>query len=78
MKEQHLVDEYVMTCERTTENNSIYVIFSPHPFVKAKDSHESNKLPRLLNFPDFNKWLVNQRKHDEQMNVRLIPFTIRK
>lgn len=78
MEERSLVDEYTMTCERSSEHNHIYVIFSPNSFVKAVDAHATDGLPRQLSYEDFNEWLVKQRKHDQQMNVRLFPITIRK
>ncbi len=77
-EERLIVDEYAMTCERSTEYNHIYIIFSPNSFAKAVDTLTSNNLPRQLSFNDFNKWLVKQRKYDKQMNVRMIPISITK
>lgn len=77
-EERDIVDEYVMTCEKNTENNYIYVIFSPNQFAKAADSNMDVALPRQLSFDDFNKWLVKYRKMDENMEVRTYPITIQK
>ena len=77
-EERSVVDEYTMTCERSSEHNQIYIIFSPNSFVKAVDTSMNDGLPRQLNFNDFNEWLVKQRKHDEQMNVRMVPIMIKK
>lgn len=77
-EERSVVDEYTMTCERSSEHNQIYIIFSPNSFVKAVDAHAKDGLPRQLSFNDFNEWLVKQRKHDEQMNVRMVPIMIKK
>ena len=77
-QERPLVDEYVMTSERTSEHNQIYVIFSPNQFVKAVDGNLQDGLPRQLSFDDFNKWLVNCRKKDTSMTLRMIPITVQK
>lgn len=77
-QERSFVDEYIMTCERSSEHNQIYVIFSPNQFVKAVDGNLQDGLPRQLSFDDFNKWLVNCRKKDTSMTLRMIPITIEK
>lgn len=66
-QERQYVDEYVMTCSRSSEYNQIYVIFSPQPFAKAADNASAETLPRELNFEDFQKWLVRYRKIDANM-----------
>ena len=71
-----MVDEYVMTCERSSEHNLIYIVFSPNPFAKAADSSSNDLLPRELSFEDFQQWLVKCRKQDVQMNLRMIPITV--
>ena len=77
-EERSLVDEYVMTTERSSEHNQIYVIFSPNQFVKATDGNLTDSLPRQLNSDGFNKWLVKYRKHDKDMSARTIPIIIEK
>ena len=57
--ERQYVDEYTMTCGRSSEQNQIYVVFSPQPFVKAADNTIEEMLPRELGFGDFLKWLRN-------------------
>ncbi len=74
--ERSLVDEYVMTCEHSSEHNQIYIVFSPHPFVKATDNNVENTLPRQLCFEDFNKWLVKYRKMDKDMCLKKAIITI--
>lgn len=75
---QNLVDEYYMICKREQEQNAIYVIFSPKKFIKANDRAGEGVLPRTLPYADFQKWLVKCRTHDTDMNVRIIPITIRR
>ena len=77
-EERGYVDEYVMTCERSSEHNLIYIVFSPNPFAKAADNSSSDLLPREISFDDFQKWLVKCRKHDKEMNLRRIPIEITK
>lgn len=74
--ERPYVDEYVMTCSRSSEHNQIYVIFSPNQFVKATDNQSNATLPRELKFEDFQKWLSKCRKHDKEMNIKIVPITI--
>ena len=84
--ERLMVDEYVMTCERESEYNQIYVIFSPKPFMKAVDRESLKEItddaiagfPRELSSAEFRKWLAKARTHDQNMNVRMIPITIKK
>lgn len=77
-QERPFVDEYNMTCERSSEHNVIYVVFSPNQFAKASDSSTSELLPRELSYDDFQKWLAKCRKHDHDMIPRRIPITIKK
>lgn len=77
-EERAMVDEYVMTCERSSEHNLIYIVFSPNPFAKAADSSSNDLLPRELSYEDFQQWLVKCRKHDKEMNLRRIPIEITK
>lgn len=67
--EAHLIDEYVLTTDRSTEHNLIYIVYSPNPFVKAIDSSQSETLPRELPFEEFGKWLSGCRKFDKDMQV---------
>ena len=65
--ERQYVDEYTMTCERSLEQNQIYVVFSPQPFAKAADNATAELLPRELGFKDFQNWLARCRTKDKQM-----------
>ena len=65
--ERQYVDEYTMTCERSLEQNQIYVVFSPQPFAKAADNATAELLPRELSFGDFQRWLAKNKTKDKQM-----------
>ena len=85
-EERAVVDEYVMTCERPTEHNLIYVIFSPNQFFKATDAESQRTvsgpgldgLPRELTYDDLQRWLVKCRKHDHEMSMDKVVITIEK
>ena len=76
--ERPFVDEYVMTCERETEYNQIYVIFSPNHYAKAIDTNANDVLPRQLSCDDFQRWLVKCRKSDLGMSVKIISIMVKK
>jgi hypothetical protein len=73
-----VVDEYTLTCQHEEEYNTLYVIFSPKPFVKAMDAQMDEGLPRELSYEAFNKWLTTCRKRDTQMGVQVMQLEIKK
>ena len=77
-QECQYVDEYVMTCSRSSEYNQIYVIFSPQPFAKAADNVSAELLPRELKFEDFQEWLVKCRRIDKNMQISSNNILIKK
>jgi len=77
-KEQAYVDEYVMTCSRSSEQNVLYVIFSPNSFTKTTDNNVDETLPGELEYDAFQTWLAKHRKHDEKMRAIVLPITIKK
>lgn len=77
------IDEYILTCEKKIENNFLYIIFSPHSFVKANDRSVEEQesrllLPRELSFEDFQSWLTKNRMHDKEMRTEIKTLTITK
>lgn len=70
------VDEYTMTCSRSSETNQIYVIFSPQSFTKAVDNASKDLLPRELEFEEFKGWLVKLKNKDKSLNIKFITITI--
>lgn len=73
-----MVDEYTMTCEKTSEINQIYIIFSPQLFTKAVDRNGKKLQPRQLSREEFQQWLFNCRKQDTEMRVEVKNILIRK
>lgn len=76
LNERSYVDEYVMTCSRSSEQNQIYIIFSPNQFTKARDKNSSDLLPRNIPFAEFQKWLIKNRKMDKGINLEKKMITI--
>lgn len=77
LEEVNLVDQYSLTCAGTAEQNQIYVIFSPNPFIKATDNINGKYMPRQLNYKEFTEWLSNCRKLDQQMSIKILHMEIR-
>jgi hypothetical protein len=75
--EKPIVDLYRMTTLFPIEQNQVYVIFSPQPFVKATDAVGKGQL-RELKGDEFQKWLAKCRKRDTSMSVKMIPIAIKK
>ncbi len=76
--ERTLIDEYTMTCSSSSEQNYIYIIFSPQSFTKAIDNVSDEILPRNLTYDAFQRWLVKCRNKDENMKVQIVPIKIKK
>lgn len=78
VQERQYVDEYTMTCDRQSEQNQIYVVFSPQAFAKAADNVTADTLPRELEFADFQRWLSRCKTRDKQMTSVSRFITIKK
>lgn len=76
-------DEYTLNTMQSSEQNALYVIFSPNTFTKAVDKQagtnwRDEQLPRFLSYEDLMKWLARNQTRDENMVVRREVITIRK
>ena len=70
----YLTDEYTMTASQPVEFNTLYVIFSQKGINKAIDrSDEDNNGIRVLEYENFNKWLIGVRTHS---SAKIIEKTI--
>jgi hypothetical protein len=76
--EAAMVTEYILTCEKQTELNMLYIIFSPNEFTKANDKKNEPNLPRELSYKDFQTWLLNSQIRDKDMKVEMKSITITK
>ena len=75
--------EYTVNCQRSSEQNALYVIFSPNTFTKAHDQQSGTNwrdepMPRQLTYETFLKWLAANQKKDPSMVVRTELISIRK
>ena len=75
--------EYTLNCVRSSEQNVLFVIFSPNTFIKAHDrksgtNWRDEQLPRQLTYEAFLKWLAANQKKDASMVVRREIISIRK
>lgn len=82
-KENPQAYEYTLNTPYGTEQNALYVIFSPNTFVKAADQQagknwRDEQLPRELRYEDLMKWLVKNQTRDENMVVRREVISIKK
>lgn len=78
-----LADEYSLTCQRSVEQNAIYIIFTPNPLTKASDRRggknwRNEPMPRQLSYRELITWLAKNRTRDAEMMVQTEIITIRK
>lgn len=71
------VDEYTLETSRRLEVNRLYVIWSTSRFIKANDEKEEERLPRMLDYASFQKWLSGVRMADRNMAVKTFDLQIR-
>ena len=72
-----VVDEYVMTCSGDIEFNDIYILFSPNPFTKANSDEVIDELlPRKLSYIEFQKWILNNKKKDKDLSIKIVKIEI--
>jgi len=75
--------EYTVNCERSSEQNALYVIFSPNSVAKANDKQSGKnfrdeQMPRELKYEELLKWLSRNQTRDPQMSVHTSIISIRK
>lgn len=75
--EASVVENYILTTAKDAEYNSIYAVFSPNKFTSPLSDARHLEVP-VISYEKFNKWMVNNRKHDKEMNVQTITIKIEK
>lgn len=75
--------DYKLSCEGSSENNILYVIFSPHEFFKPADKQggmnfRNEPLLRELSYDALMKWLSSNQTKDPDMVVKRTVITIKK
>ena len=71
------IDEYVMTCSRSSERNVLYVMFSTNEFIKASLESTEELRPRQTGWEDFQKWIVKCRNKDMSVTIERFELTIK-
>ena len=76
-------EQYWLNCQRSSEQNAVYVIFSPNDFTKAADKQggknfRDEQLPRELSYESLLKWLTRNQAKDADIVVKREVITIRK
>lgn len=76
-------DEYTLNCLRSSEQNVIFIVYSPNIFTKAGDKQSGKnwrdeQMPRQLDYESFMKWLARNQTRDEDMVVRREIVMVRK
>ena len=76
-KEQNEVDEYVMTCNHSVEQNVVYVIFSPNAFAKMNMDRIEANFPSRLSLKEFQKMLLKYYVKNNGIQKQSIILKIR-
>ena len=75
--------EVGLNTQYASEHNTIFIVFSPNKFIKAKDSQsgknwrDEQMFPHLT-YEELLNWLARNQTRDEQMIVRREIISIRK
>lgn len=77
------VDEYELYAENEVDQNRIYVIYSEKPLVKPSlnqgNSNEAGvEMPMELDFQDFQRWLSENRRYHDGIQVERVDITVSK
>ncbi len=77
------VDEYELYAENEVDQNRIYVIYSEKPLVKPSLSKGNApqagiEMPMELDFQDFQRWLAENRRYHEGIQVERVDITVSK
>ncbi len=74
-----VVDEYILTTDKSLSHNHIFVVFSTNEYAKTNDTQSNNiMLPRQTSRAAFESWLSKCRVYDSKMKVKQISVTISK
>lgn len=74
---KEIIDEYIMTSNRSESQNVIHILFSPNEFSKALDKKVKGLLPNSLSSKEFQKWIGKRRTEDIQLQYKIEYITIK-
>lgn len=70
------VDNFWMQAERL-ELDRVYVIYSPNFIRKGPWTHYSDQEADTMPAKDFNKWMLDMRRADDEMGMKVINISVR-
>jgi hypothetical protein len=89
--EGYKADEYILDAENIQDQNKIFIIFSRTPVPKPSlqkgmgdedlsknEKRDGWKVPKALSSEDFQRWLMKNRYHNQNIQVKTIDITITK
>lgn len=71
------VDSFRLTANNGLELDRIYLLYSPNYFRKGPWIHISDDEPEIMSVKDFNKWMLELRRADEEMGMQVINVSVR-
>lgn len=70
------IDAFEMTTLGETEIDRIYVMYSPNYFRRGPWEHVSDQAAETMLVKDFNKWMLELRRADEEMGLQVINISV--
>jgi hypothetical protein len=65
-----ITDNYALYTDKPSEDDMIYIIFSPNQFVKANDAQSGDSgMPRELSADEFQRWLTLNQNRDKDLKI---------
>ena len=61
--------QYRLKTQHPQEENQIVLIFSPNSFIKCNETSGDSRHPGVLHTHDFQRWLLNCQRQDQDMVV---------
>lgn len=71
------IDAFNMTTLGEMEIDRIYVMYSPNYFRRGPWEHISDQAAETMSVKDFNKWMLELRRGDEEMGMQVINLSVR-
>ena len=75
--DRYIVDEYIMTTNKTLEENHLVIVFSPDIFIKVNDYENVDNLPRETSIADFHRWLSRTKQKNKKLQIINNSLTIK-
>lgn len=66
-----------MKTDKEIEYDELFLIYSPHPFIKCPDRQLGEDEMRVCSMKGFSKWLVDLMRNDKELSIQKSILTIR-